>query len=102
MFTSRHLDVGHHTGQSLYMGTIHFRRRQIFMIFDPYPPPLAVFLLLSVGKFYTPPPPKKCRRLKWMGPYFYYLHWVTIFSDAQSFTLIYRYDLYYKVQSGVD
>ena len=37
------------------------RRRQIFKIFDPYPPPVGSFLLLSIGKFgqfLTPPPLK--------------------------------------------
>ena len=33
------------------LGNIHLRRRQIFMIFDPYPPRVGSFLLLSVGKF---------------------------------------------------
>ena len=40
-------------------GTIHLRSRQIFTIFDPHPPPVGSFLLLSVGKFgqfLTPPP----------------------------------------------
>ena len=32
-------------------GTIHLRCRQIFMIFDPYPPLVGNLLLLSVGKF---------------------------------------------------
>ena len=52
-------------------GTIHLRRRQIFTIFDPYPP------LASVGSFFTtirrqiwpifdPSPPTNCRCLKWM------------------------------------
>ena len=52
--------------------TIHLRRRQFFTIFDPYPPTVGSFLLLSVGKFckfLTPPPPNKCRLLKWMVPY---------------------------------
>ena len=43
------------------LGTIHLRRRQIFMIFDPYPPPVGSCLLLSVGKFgqiFIPPPLK--------------------------------------------
>ena len=35
----------------LILGTIHFRRRQFFTIFNPYPPPSAVFLLLFVSKF---------------------------------------------------
>ena len=55
----------------LALGTIHSRRRQIFTIFDPYPPTVGSFLLLSVGKFgkfLTPYPPKRCRRLKWMVP----------------------------------
>ena len=41
------------------LGTIHLRHRQIFTIFDPYPPPVGSFLLLFVGKFgqfLTPPP----------------------------------------------
>ena len=41
------------------LGTIHLRHRQIFTIFDPYPPPVGNFLLLSIGKFdqfLTPPP----------------------------------------------
>ena len=40
-------------------GTIHLRRRQISQIFDPYPPTVGSFLVLSVGKFVqflTPPP----------------------------------------------
>ena len=39
------------TTTSIGLGTIHLRRRQIFTIFNPYPPPSAVFLLLSVSKF---------------------------------------------------
>ena len=42
-------------------GTIHLRRRQIFTIFDPYPPPSA-----NLANFW-PLPPKKCRRLKLMA-----------------------------------
>ena len=41
------------------LGTIHLRRRQIFKKFDPYPPTVGSFLVLSVGKFgkfLTPPP----------------------------------------------
>ena len=43
------------------LGTILLRHRQFFTIFDPYPPPSAVFLLLSIGKFgeiLTPSPLK--------------------------------------------
>ena len=39
------------------------------MIFDPYPPTIGSFVILSVNKFWkilTPPSPKKFRRLKWM------------------------------------
>ena len=45
--------------KTLMLGTIHLRRRQIFTIFDPYPPTVGSFLVLSVGKFgkfLTPPP----------------------------------------------
>ena len=40
-------------------------------IFDPYPPTVGSFYVIFVGKFgqfLTPPPPKACRRLKWMVP----------------------------------
>ena len=40
-------------------GTIHLRRRQIITLFDPYPPTVGSFIVLSVGKFgkfLTPPP----------------------------------------------
>ena len=40
------------------LGTIHLRLRQIFSIFEHYPPPVGSFLILSVGKFVqflTPP-----------------------------------------------
>ena len=33
------------------LGTIHFRRQQIFTIFDPNPPPVVSFSILSVDKF---------------------------------------------------
>ena len=41
----------------------------------PTPLPSAVFLLLSIGKFpqFLTPPPKECRRLKWMVPYTNYI-----------------------------
>ena len=40
-----------------------------FLLFlTPYPPPLAVFLLLSIGKF-DPFSPTDCRRLKWTVPF---------------------------------
>ena len=50
--------------------TIHLRRRQIFMIFDPYPPPSTVFYYYPSANLANlrPLPPKKCRRLKWMVP----------------------------------
>ena len=41
--TDRNVDI--------HLGTIHLRRWQIFTIFDPYPPPVGSFLLLSIGKF---------------------------------------------------
>ena len=43
-----------------------------FSRFLTLPPSVSSFLLLSVGKFgklLTPPPPKKCRRYKWMVPF---------------------------------
>ena len=46
-----------------WYGTIHLRRRQIFTLFWPLPPTVGKF-----GKFLTPPPPRACRRLKWMVP----------------------------------
>ena len=52
-------------------GTIHLRHRKIFTIFDPYPPPVGSFLLLSVGKFgqfLTPSPLKNDDVLKMDGP----------------------------------
>ena len=66
------------------LGTIHLRRRQIFTIFDPYPPTIGIlakclwrrfFILMycdlsTIGNQEGPPyPPKTCRRLKWMVPY---------------------------------
>ena len=52
------VDVIYGWFQSIY-GTIHLRRRQIFTIFDPSPPTVGSFLLLSVGKFgqFLIPPP---------------------------------------------
>ena len=47
----------------LWNGIIHLRRRQIFTIFDPYPPPVGSFLLLSIRKFGQFLTPKKCQRL---------------------------------------
>ena len=47
-------------------GTIHLRRRRIFTIFDPYPPPSANF------SNFWPLLPRKCRRLKWMIPMSYF------------------------------
>ena len=49
------------TGVVSGKGTIHLRRQQIFMIFDPYPPPVGSFLLVSISKlghFLTPFPLK--------------------------------------------
>ena len=45
-----------------------FKTSSNFHNFYPYTPPVGSFLLLSVGKFgqFVTPPPKKCRRLKWM------------------------------------
>ena len=42
-----------------------------FYDFLSLPPPVGSFLLLSVSKFgqFLTPPPKKCRRLKWMVPW---------------------------------
>ena len=37
--------------ESKLKGTIHLRRQQIFTIFDPYPPSVDNFLLLSVARF---------------------------------------------------
>ena len=65
-------------------GTIHLRRRQIFTIFDPYPPTIGIpakclwrgFLILmycdlwTIGTWGHPSPPKTCWRLKWMVPTF--------------------------------
>ena len=62
-------------------GTIHFRRWQIFHDFWPLPPTVGSFLLLSVdkfGKFLTPSPPKKCRRLKWMVPLVFFIFSVIV------------------------
>ena len=50
---------------------IHLRRRQIFMIFDPYPPPPAVFFTTirqQILPIFDTFPPKECRHLKWMVP----------------------------------
>ena len=66
----------------LMFGTIHLRRRQIFTIFDPYPPTIGIpakclwrgfFILiycdlLTIGTWGHPFPPKTCWRLKWMVP----------------------------------
>merc|ERR1719491_1916048 len=51
-------------------GTIHLRRWRFFTIFDPYPPPSAVFYYYPSANLanFRPLPPKKCRRLKWMVP----------------------------------
>jgi len=67
---------------SEHIGTIHLRRRQIFTIFDPYPPTIGIpakclwrgFLILmycdlwTIGTWGHPSPPKTCWRLKWMVP----------------------------------
>ena len=48
-----------------------FKTSANFHDFLPLPSPFGSFLLLSVvkfGHFLTPPPLKKCRRLKWMVP----------------------------------
>ena len=52
------------------LGTIHLRRRQIFTIFDSYPPASAVFYYYPSAKLtnFRPLPPTNCRRLKWMVP----------------------------------
>ena len=64
------------------LGTIHIRRRQIFTIFDPFPPTIGIpakclwgeFLILlycdlwTIGTWGHPSPPKTCWRLKWMVP----------------------------------
>ena len=64
------------------LGTIHLRRRQIFMIFDTYPPSIGIpakclwrgfFILmycelLTIGTRGHPSPPKTFWRLKWMVP----------------------------------
>ena len=59
--------------QVLCIETIHLRSQQIFTIFDPYPRSLSTFFyyyqLVNLANFLTPPPPKKCRRLKWMVLY---------------------------------
>ena len=59
------------------LGTIHLRRRQIFTIFDPYPPPIGIRRHFSkmtpsppkktsaLGKF-APPPPKFIDWIKWV------------------------------------
>ena len=63
--------------------TIHLRSRQIFTIFNPYPPTIGIpakclwrgFLILmycdlsTIGPWGHPSPPKTCWRLKWMVPY---------------------------------
>ena len=36
------------------LGTMHLRRRQIFTIFYPYPPPSALFLLLFIRRQIRP------------------------------------------------
>ena len=65
------------------LGTIHLRCRQIFTIYDPYPPTIGIpakclwrgfFILmycdlLTIGTWGHPFPPKTCWRLKWMVPY---------------------------------
>ena len=76
------------------LGTIHLRRRQIFTIFDPYPPTIGIpakclwrgFLILmycdlwTIGTWGYPSPPKTCRRLKWMVPYVLCLSCTKIFE----------------------
>ena len=52
-------------------GIIHLRRRQIFTIFDPYPPSRWQFfttVFRQIWPIFDPFPPKQCRRLKWMVP----------------------------------
>ena len=65
----------------MHKRTIHFRRRQIFPIFDPYPPTIGIpsrlwrgFLILMYCDLWTistwrhPSSPKTCWCLKWMVP----------------------------------
>ena len=74
--------------RNFVFGTIHLRRRQIFTIFDPYPPTIGVpakclwrgFLilmycdLLTISTWGHPSPPKTCWRLKWMVPFCKYFN----------------------------
>ena len=97
------------------LGTIDLRRRQIFMIFDPYLPTIGIpakclwrgFLmfmyceLLTIGTWGHPSPPKTCWRLKWMVPYVifqnviptkgkYWQFYITFFSNILfSFPIVY-------------
>ena len=64
---------------AIFLGTIHLRRRQIFMIFDPSSPTIGIpakclwrgFLILMYCDLLTigtwgHPPPTTCWRLRWM------------------------------------
>ena len=52
------------------LGTVQWRRWQIFTIFDPYPPPPVVFTIIhqQIWQIFDPFPITNCRRLKWMVP----------------------------------
>ena len=52
------------------LGTIDLRRRQIFTIFDPYPPLSAVFTIIrwQFWPSFDTYPPNKCRHLNLMVP----------------------------------
>ena len=69
----------------LHITTIHLRRQQFFTIFDPYPPTLGSFLLLSVGKFGTfliPPPLRNADVLNGWSHMYLYSWWPkAVFDD---------------------
>ena len=87
--------------KNLAIGTIHFwikRRRQIFTIFDLYPPPSAFFTTLHrrIWQIFNPLPPKKCQRLKWIVPYCHakvVLVMIELLSTLKLFSFSFSYPL---------
>ena len=66
-YSTRYLDV---------VWDHQFKRSANYYFFDPYPPTVGSFLVLSVGKIWQifyPSPPRAYRRLKWMVPFLHRL-----------------------------
>ena len=64
-----------------------FKTSARFHNFEPYPPIVYIFLLLSVGKFgqFLTPPPKKWQRFKWMVPLTLVIHFFYMKNQTLTF-----------------